>query len=247
MLKKIILAASAVVLLGSVAHAADVARPAPTLVTAAPAESWTGFYAGTHIGGATGNATVHDTNGGVAPGPFGYHPSGVLGGLQAGYNWQIMPMWLVGIEADLGYLDASGHGLIPSSNPGQHQDLTTRGGFYAGIAGRAGFVLNANTLIYAKGGYVHYDTNSLQQTTFPGYVGTGTGARDGYQIGGGVEYALTSLWTMKAEYLRYEFGRAGGYQTNVGDLSSPKGYRFENVTDLTVDTFRVGFNRRFSF
>ncbi len=54
--------------------------------------SWTGFYAGANLGGAfTGNdgfANAASGNGGKL--------SGVIGGLQAGYNYQLSPLVVVG-------------------------------------------------------------------------------------------------------------------------------------------------------
>ena len=64
-------------------------------------------------------------------------------------------------------------------------------------------------------------------------------------MGGGIEYGLTSNVTIKAEYLHYDLGSQGGYQTNVGDKSSPIGYRFLNETSLRFDTFKIGANYRF--
>src|SRR5689334_15013350 len=74
--------------------------------------SWTGFYAGAHVGYAWGNADVTDTNGGVPPGPFSYEPKGAFGGVTAGYNWQFQSL-VVGLEGDFGYMDLTGAGLAP--------------------------------------------------------------------------------------------------------------------------------------
>jgi len=35
-------------------------------------------------------------------------PSGVLGGVQFGYNYLLAPHWLVGLEGDLGWTSAQG-------------------------------------------------------------------------------------------------------------------------------------------
>ena len=48
--------------------------------------NWSGFYAGLNVGGAFGNASVTDTNGGVPAGPYAYQPKGVFGGGQAGFS-----------------------------------------------------------------------------------------------------------------------------------------------------------------
>jgi outer membrane immunogenic protein len=67
------------------AAAADLTRrPPPPLV--APIPTWAGFYIGGHFGGVTSSETVDFVS---------TDPSGVLGGLQAGYNYIIAPNWLV--------------------------------------------------------------------------------------------------------------------------------------------------------
>src|ERR1043166_3099964 len=94
------------------ARAADMPLKAPP---APPPASWTGFYVGAQIGGGWNDHTVNYTpndplaavivNGTAGfPGqqPFAAHglnPSGVTGGVEAGYNWQVNSAWLVGLGA----------------------------------------------------------------------------------------------------------------------------------------------------
>ncbi len=85
-------------------HVNSLALKAPSLAIP-PAYSWTGFYLGANIGYSVGNdrATQAFTNtiNGITAVPtaaFVTVPSGVIGGVQAGYNWQIGSHWLVGFE-----------------------------------------------------------------------------------------------------------------------------------------------------
>lgn len=50
--------------------------------------------------------------------------SGVTGGLQAGYNWQLDSKWLVGVEADLSgsSLRGGGRETTPILPPSLHTD-----------------------------------------------------------------------------------------------------------------------------
>ena len=68
---------------------------------------------------------------------------GEEGGLQAGYNWQAAPRWVLGIQADASYLDSNGNytcmqasGAIVGSNcavsPRVLASLTGRAGFLRG-------------------------------------------------------------------------------------------------------------------
>lgn len=85
--------------------------PAPAVM----APSWTGWYAGGNIGYGFGNASskVHAPDFAIDSGaPAGVVTvpgfntkdsndlNGILGGLQLGYNWQVAPTWLLGVETD---------------------------------------------------------------------------------------------------------------------------------------------------
>jgi opacity protein-like surface antigen len=71
--------------LASGAQAADLAaRPVYKAPAAAPVWSWTGFYVGANVGGATNIFSTY-----LFPNTsFNSSQSGVIGGLEAGYNWR---------------------------------------------------------------------------------------------------------------------------------------------------------------
>ena len=198
--------------------------------------TWTGIYVGGHVGYAWGDAEVRDTNGGVPPGPFHYEPKGAFAGGTAGYNWQLGNV-VVGIEADLGYMDLSGAGRIASSNPAAHQDITLDGGLYGDVTGRLGIAFG-HTLVYGKGGWAYYTGEARQKTTNPGYETTGTDAFSGFVVGGGIEHFLSPGLSIKAEYLHFDFGSQSGYQTSISD--PPIGYKYYNKTDVNADSVKVG-------
>jgi len=87
-------------LIGTPALAADMAVKAPP-PTPAPVSSWTGWYVGANVGGHWGTdkiTTTTDAGGGFGPdgaaaidaaSPISLRPEGVIGGVQAGYNWQV--------------------------------------------------------------------------------------------------------------------------------------------------------------
>ncbi len=207
--------------------------------------TWSGFYAGAHIGGAWGDADVRDIDGGVNPGPFSYSPGGAFGGGTAGYNVQIRKV-VIGVEGDLGYLDLSGGTTIPSSDPKYHQDLTLDGGLYGDITGRLGFAFD-RALIYAKGGFAFYEGEALQATTKSYYDKSGTDTFTGYTVGGGIEYLIARNISLKVEYLHFGFGDEGGSQTKAHtapagevDDGTAIGSVFHNTTSLSADSIKVG-------
>lgn len=212
--------------------------------------NWSGLYLGAHAGYAWGDVSVTDTDGGVNPGPFNYSPDGGFGGGTIGANLQLDSI-VVGVEGDLGYLDLSGSSTIPSSDPNYHQDLTIDGGFYAVAAGRLGISFG-QTLLYAKGGYAYFDGEAKQATTKAYYSKEGTGSFSGWALGGGVEHAIGGGWSIKAEYLHFDFGKEGGVQEKAYLPTLPEpddgtlvGDKFHNQHDLEVDTVKVGINYKF--
>src|SRR5262249_7736379 len=105
-MKKLMLTvASFAMLVAAPAIAADMARPVLKAPPPAPVWNWTGFY----IGGNVGYLVEHDqgTSTFTQPGadPFTPEPNSVaqtswVGGGQIGYNWQVAPWWVIGVEAD---------------------------------------------------------------------------------------------------------------------------------------------------
>jgi high affinity Mn2+ porin len=73
---------------------------------AAPAGAiydWTGFYLGGHFGYGTGSLGP-DTNAEPLQGAFFPHSvTGMIGGYQAGYNWQLTNRVVLGVEADISF------------------------------------------------------------------------------------------------------------------------------------------------
>jgi opacity protein-like surface antigen len=158
------------------ATAADVALKAPP----APLPvgfSWTGFYAGVHVGYGTGdgNAARVDPNAlpalfpGVnnltstasAPIALGVGQSGWLGGLQAGYNWQSGHL-VAGVEADISAAGIGGrasgsYAFRPVFLVGDFDNYTgtvtvTQDIDYLGtLRGRLGYASH-NWLFYTTGG-----------------------------------------------------------------------------------------------
>src|SRR5215470_18901965 len=74
-----------------VSEAADASRAPPYRAPPPPLPFyvWTGLYVGVHVGGGWADLGVGDTG------------SGFIGGGQVGYNYQISPQWVLGVEADV--------------------------------------------------------------------------------------------------------------------------------------------------
>lgn len=206
--------------------------------------SWTNFYGGVTAGYAWGDATTRDDvkDWGTDPkfvGPFDNSVGGFLGGGTAGVNLQIQRV-VVGLEADFDYADLSGDLATASSQSGHHQNISLDAGFLGDVTARVGFLVDPMTLIYGKGGFAIYTGEANQATTAPGYAPTGTNTFTGAVYGGGIERMIAPDVSVKIEYQHYAFGTQDGFQTNVGDPSSPPGYKFRNHTDLDADSIKAG-------
>lgn len=110
---------------------------------------------------------------------------GFTGGVQLGYNWQFSPNIVFGIEADVSGTDMNG---TPGGRPA-HID-------YLGTArARIGYTWD-RTMIYGTGGI------AFSRAAVLGLHDTDTG----WTIGGGLEWAYSNSWSLKAEYLYYDLG-----------------------------------------
>jgi outer membrane immunogenic protein len=198
--------------------------------------NWSGLYLGAHVGGAWGsdNATVNDTNHIDTTHPFSLDANGVFGGGQLGYNLQRGNI-VFGIEADLGDMALSASALnsnIVNTIPFR---TSTSGGFYGDVTGRLGYTFGP-ALVYAKGGFAYLDGSAkVHVTDNPSIPETAARGFTGWTAGGGIEYALTPAWSVKAEYLHFDFGNEQS-ATNINYMCCS----YDN--HLTVEAVKAGVN-----
>jgi outer membrane immunogenic protein len=219
---------------------------------------WTGFYLGANMGlywanldlgrfgfvDGAGNATVLGGN--------KIDTTNGFGGGQFGYNWQT-GTWVFGIEVDLGAasINARPHFLGETLTPaGTMSRIVSLDGndnnfhFTGDVTGRIGYTWGG-TMIYAKGGFAFLQTNlALRETTMDGtglvtvFNGNNNGDNylTGWTVGGGLEWKVSPSWSIKAEYLHFDFT---DFNTNCcGDGLN----NWNNKHDLTADTVKIGFN-----
>jgi len=89
------------------AHAADMATKMPDKAPPAPVYDWSGFYLGGYYGSSwsqSNASTPPPIVGFGAAGSVDINTTSSTGGVTAGYNLQLSPAWLVGVEGDYGYL-----------------------------------------------------------------------------------------------------------------------------------------------
>jgi outer membrane immunogenic protein len=244
------------------ASAADIPVKAQPFV-AAP--TWTGSYIGANVGYGWSNTAVQIA--GTPPfdafvGPaidsvIASGPKGVLGGMQAGYNFQYNAI-VFGVETDLDWsgirknqTDAHGDAGLPATlfttSGDQKLDL------FGTLRGRLGWTFD-NLLIFATGGlaYGHASVSTTTGSTIGGVFCSPGGFSDctsgsasktlaGSTWGGGLEWKLGGPWSAKAEYLYYNLGSLSFSAPNALNPVNP----FRTSVDFKGDIVRIGLNYKF--
>jgi outer membrane immunogenic protein len=230
-MKKTILGAALIAALAGPAFAADMpARPiakAPAYTAPAVVYNWTGFYIGGHLGAGFAGDNALQSN-----------DARFLGGVQAGFDYQFAPNWVLGAEAQYSWLSGGNNNgvLFPGGTL-----VTGRAADQIGsVTGRLGYTWGP-ALLYAKGGYAWRDGNTIGMTIagVPQAFTTTGNTKDGYTVGAGLEYLFAPNWSAKAEYQYYNFGNTT-VQTGPADVV---GTRFRN----DEHTVKVGVNYRFGW
>ena len=226
----------------------------------APRFTFTGFYAGGTIGGAAGSSKYKETPSGAfvtlapaavpnvaAVGTSSAAPRGVIGGAEAGYNWQL-GHFVLGFETDFSGWDmsansgVSGRGIPAGATFSSTTSVSSSWLFTA--RPRLGFA-NGNMLAYVTGGLAVANFNLSQSILLGGAGPTLTGASStteaGWTAGFGIEYAVTRDWWIKAEYLYVSFPNQSASQV-VPPFPAFTGTLTGNLTGSIA---RAGFDYRF--
>jgi outer membrane immunogenic protein len=198
-MKRLVVGAAALAAVGwtASAEAADLnyGQRAPyTVNQPLNAYSWAGPYLGGNLGYEWGSVNNNPAK-----------PSGFVGGVQAGYNFQNGP-WVFGVEGDIQAAGADDT-FAPwkFSNP-----------WFGTLRGRAGYALS-NVLFYGTAGLAF---GELRAQTF-GWTESHTSA--GWTIGAGAEVGFAPNWSAKLEYLYIDLstsqfaitGVSNGYSASV--------------------------------
>lgn len=251
MIRKLLMASVGAVALTGPVLAADLPSraPPPVYVPPVPIFTWTGVYIGGQIGYAWGNLN-HTWGDGLGDfGSFNNQANGVIGGAHVGYNLQL-GQWVVGLEGDVDGSSLSRNNdnrtfFDPFVGDFVSASVNTRADIQGSIRGRVGVAWD-RVLLYATGGVAFGGFQTTVNLPFftAGGIAIGGGnetvntTRVGWTVGGGLEYAVTNNWSVRAEYRYTDFGR------NTWDPA----FTFDDVfirRHFTENRVQVGFSYKF--
>jgi outer membrane immunogenic protein len=218
------LIAVAIGALGTSAFAADMAVKAPRPALA-PIANWSGCYIGANGGAAFGmNSTMTWTDihpppssGAVQFDQINFNRSstvaGIVGG-QLGCNWQVSPIYILGLESDASWIDVSNtasqngltqFGVLVPGNAGV--TMSEKTDFLGSVRGRAG-LLWGGTFVYGTGGVAWaHEKFSGSEFFADGRTSATTFSRTptGWVAGLGAETMIQPNWLLRFEFLYYGF------------------------------------------
>ncbi len=209
------------------ADAADLPVKAPHIQSIF---DWTGLYIGAHAGFSRGSssAVLSDPSATATRNTF----DGMIGGVQAGYNYQLRSGVLLGIEADFSFPNYLPSNSVVSSLATARSAVTEQWDYVATARGRVGYAAG-RWLTYATGGLAWTGERFLD-TPALGNDEKKLNTRLGWVAGAGVEYAFAPHWSVKLEYLYSRFGNA--------DIGFPSGTHYASTLDF--QSLQVGLNRK---
>jgi outer membrane immunogenic protein len=186
--------------------------PAPTAyVTADP---FTGWYLGANLGhvwNTTGqDAFITQSNSTMFFSSLAASPQGLAGGIHGGVGQKFGGYFYAGLETDIEI--AALHG---NAGTGIGQDFNINGdtkqNYFGSVRARFGITPVQNLLIYGTAGLGYGDLQNsftFNQITMPQTQVSQTVVKTGAAFGTGAEIALGGGWLARAEWIRYDLGKA---------------------------------------
>jgi outer membrane immunogenic protein len=194
----------------ALAEAADPRLPAYR-APAVPYYDWSGFYLGAHAGLGWSDGE-----------------SGVIGGGQVGFNYQV-GQWVLGVEGEFAGTSINESATVVFPGVGVASAEASLD-WISTLAFRAGWAAD-RWLVYGKFGAAWVGWSAEGAGAIFGGPAVSVSIDDtasGWVFGLGTEYAFNGNWSAKLEYNMLDFGSDFG-------------------TDATLHVFKAGVNYRFGY
>jgi outer membrane immunogenic protein len=225
--------------------------PGGSVAALEPVVNWTGLFVGANLGyGLARNPSGNVEPGGVVWNErFNLAPTGILGGVQAGFNWQVQ-RWVLGVETDIQWGGQKDNWTCVDGcdlpNTGAAAAVGQKMSWLGTVRGRFGYAVGPN-LFYATGGLAYGNVTDNLNRMNTGIVPLSVSfdhTKSGWTVGAGIENKtdffglLGPNWTTRTEYL----------YVDLGSVSDP--YTFNgtgNVFNSTIreHIWRSGLNYKF--
>jgi outer membrane immunogenic protein len=238
----------------SVAAAASAADLPPPVYIPPPSFSWAGAYLGATAGYANGFHSFDDLAGAFLgyPGLSNDQSNGVAVGGTLGFNLQAGSL-VYGLETDLSWLSnkttyTDPNGAINNFFPSETNRLNDLGT----VRGRLGLAVD-RTLLYFTAGLAYgevantvlYNSVKFPTSTTPSFNIDST--RFGWVVGSGLEYGLTSNWTVKGEAIFAQLNTATANWVSPGSPTFPANAIYNMRFNTSVAVVRAGLNYKFDW
>ncbi|AEQ09179.1 outer membrane protein Omp [Brucella melitensis NI] len=177
--------------------------------------------------------------------------SGFVGGVQAGYNWQLANGLVLGGEADfqgstvksklVDNGDLSDIGVAGNLSGDESFGLKTKVQWFGTVRARLGFTPTERLMVYGTGGlaYGKVKTSLSAYDDGESFSAGNSKTKAGWTLGAGVEYAVTNNWTLKSEYLYTDLGKRSFNYIDEENVN----INMENKVNF--HTVRLGLNYKF--
>lgn len=207
-----LLMVSSAILTGGTAGAADL--PSSKYLPRAPSlpafYNWTGVYVGGQIGYSWGKDSTKEllSNGRVFINEFEYHPDSAIGGVHAGFNYQIGSI-VLGVEGDIEATNARSGFQDPAlvRSPFDPGGLVrVQQDWQASVRARIGYAFD-RFMIYGTAGVAFTDFDYSYFNPLAGFGEAGSFSKTGWTAGGGVNYAITNNLILGLDYRYTDYGK----------------------------------------
>jgi len=236
-------------------------------------QNWSGFFAGASLGArfADNDWRTSDVMPLLCSVGLCFFPSAGTGGSMnsaagrvgayGGYNWQVTPTWLVGIESDFGSASNSKTSTAPGTigtilggvvtNP---PTATVKDTWDASVRGRLGMLLPSNTLLFATGGptwqRVQLSASCIvtgSGTDFCSFPHNESDSKTllGWTVGGGIEQKLSANWLVRLDYRYADYGTYNQLFFNAFSRAPLFDDRFTAHVKVQTQTANVGLAYKF--
>jgi len=191
-IQRVLSVAAGTVAAAAIVHSAWAADlPLERLPAAPPiaAINWTGFYIGGGLAAAFNNADYERRLTGLADTSIGSIDSQPAFLAYGGFNYQVAPWAVIGIEGGSTWFSAATFREL-----GPSLDFLQQSRYVTAVTGRAGIVIRPDTMVYGKVGPAWIETEGFQ-----GFGGTFRQTLPAVQGGIGIESLITPNLALRVE------------------------------------------------